>query len=92
MTDDFKGYPTSIAEVKANGARDARLWGARDVLINCLREIDEGTVAPTTLVICVALEGDRPGMVATRFWQCGPNLHVALGLLERVKTLMQEPD
>jgi hypothetical protein len=89
MTDDFAGFPQSVAERRADLADDARLWTPRDVLIACLRALDEGKHKPLAVVICMQIEGDKPGSVGTKFWQAGPNCHTNLGLLERVKTLMQ---
>lgn len=77
---DFSNHPPSIAEIRADRERDARLWTPRDALIQLLRDIDGGAVAPEALV-CVYRERLANGNTATHFVNATPDYHTALGLL-----------
>lgn len=50
MTDDFKNYPKSVAELRAdNGNLDPLT--PRDLLVSLLRDIDDGKLETSNLVI-----------------------------------------
>ena len=51
MNDDFKDYPVSVSERKADKAEDGKLWTARDALIATLRGIDDGSIKADRVVI-----------------------------------------
>lgn len=48
---DYSNHPKSISEVKGDKTGLAEDWQPRDVLINILRQIDSGEIAPTALVV-----------------------------------------
>lgn len=80
--DDFKDAPVSVAELRADKAGDGRLWTPRDALVNLLREIDRGEVAPDTLVIAFRDQG------LTRFRMACHDGATAVGVLELAKHYM----
>ena len=76
MTED----PISLGTVRAEREGNAAAWSPRDVLVDCLKRIDAGTIAPDAIVV-VWREKDGPCRTRTRFAQSGPDVHTALGLL-----------
>lgn len=86
-TEDFAAAPVSLAEVRAERSQRASDWTPRDVLVALLRDIDSGKVKADRLVVAYAeaLEG---GSTKTHFSMSVPGAHVALGLLERAKFLI----
>lgn len=47
----FAGHPQSIAELRSDKSRRADDWTPRDVLIDTLRDLDEGKISPDVLVV-----------------------------------------
>lgn len=89
--DDFSQYPKSVGEIKAEREFDGSLWTPRDALIDMLRAIDSGKIAPTELC-CVYRFKDADGDNAVRFVNAGkgPRLLI-VGMLEHAKmTLLVE--
>jgi len=75
----FAGHPKSIAEVRAAQAGDGSIWTPRDALINTLRDLDEGKIEPTDLLILFNnKEGALHHIAATR------DPTTALGLCARM--------
>lgn len=72
--DNYKDYPISVSEQRAADEHDAALWTPRDLLLSMLRDIDNGTKAPTDIVLCYA-EGENEG----GYMRAGksPNLHIS---------------
>ena len=91
MTDNFADHPMSVGEIRSDKSHRANDWTPRDVLINALRDIDEGRSKPEALIVCIR-ELTAPGCVKTNFIASAPDLHVSLGLLTAVIHRMQEPD
>lgn len=85
--DDYSEHPQSVAEIRAGKAGRARLWTPRDALIDMLRDIDSGKVAPRTLVICWS-EPDQSGEMCAYFSAAGPDIMSSLGTVEAAKTVM----
>jgi len=48
---NYKDYPKSITEIKADITHDAATWTSRDVLIELLRRIDNGE--KVSMLVCV---------------------------------------
>lgn len=85
---NFADYPESVAELKCdNGAG----WSPRDALINLLRDIDSGKIAPKSLVIC-GYEVLGKGRTATFFRNASPTIQDAVGLMEVAKADMLRKD
>ncbi len=84
MTESFKDYPKSIAEIQSDRNGDASAWSPRDVLISMLREIDNQDVAADSLVVCFREKSDGGGY-KTGFRSSGPDIHTVLGLLRLVE-------
>lgn len=79
MTEDFSKYPTTIGEAKKTD--NAADWTPRDALINVLRDIDEGVIKPTALVVSYYdSNSDKSG-----FRNASPNLTTTMGMLEMTK-------
>ena len=90
MTDSFVNAPVSINEARADKQSNASLWTVRDMLIACLRDIDNGAEYEAS-VLCLREKG-KPGEGSgykTIYWQAGPGgMHSSLGLLARVSQLI----
>jgi hypothetical protein len=87
MLDDFTDHPVSISEARASKEHDSRLWTPRDALINLLRDIDSGKVAPDALV-CVYRATDEDGDLCTRYLNATQDIDIAVGLLARGQSLL----
>ena len=90
MTDNFADHPRSVTEIKSDRTRRANDWTPRDVLIELLRKIDGGELPNLdALVVCYR---DKPenGAVKSYYSASSPDIHVSLGLIERIKHNMQE--
>ena len=89
VLDSYAEHPVSVTEVRAHKSQKAKDWTARDALIDTLRRIDSGELNPTALVICIgALNAD--GTTDTHYSNFAGNVYQTLGLLERVKYMLQE--
>jgi len=92
MSEDFSNYPTSLQETKADKADDATLWSPRDLLISMLRDLDKGIIKPVDILICWSEkfegEGESPLLRSTRYRQSVTGTYIGMGLLERVKYLI----
>ena len=80
---NYKDYPRSIAELKAEKTGNAEDWTPRDALVTLLREIDSGEASIDALVI--AYREKSEGKNKTRFLAASPDVHVTYGLLETAK-------
>ena len=80
--ENFAGHPRSVTEIRSDKSQNAADWSPRDVLINLLRQIDEGKADPTALVVAWGnIEGDT---VDTHYAASSPNGLVTLGVVARV--------
>lgn len=79
----FKDYPETVGEIRADKTQSAADWSPRDVLINVLRDIDNGKLSPTTLIVC---HDDNSGM--PHYASCAEKLSDTLGLIERIKFML----
>lgn len=48
---DFKDAPVSIAEKRSEIENDNSFWKPRDLLVQLLRQIDNGEINPTGMVV-----------------------------------------
>lgn len=78
MSDDPK--ITSLGELRAKQEGNAALWTPRDALVNALRDMDEGRVAPTALVVAMVMPR-RTGTQDSRYYVSAPSLAMALGTM-----------
>lgn len=75
---NFKEEPLSDGEkIALNGGR-AEDWTPRDVLVNILREIDQGLVDPDSLVVFVR-DPKAEMKNRIRFWVSAPDRYTAIG-------------
>jgi hypothetical protein len=79
----FADYPLTIGEAKSDKTRDGADWTPRDALISVLRDIDDGKVDLTGVVICMHF---REG--GCSFAQATPSLIHSLGIIERAKHII----
>lgn len=87
--EDFADYPRSVNELR--GTDNAADWTPREALVSLLRDIDSGVVENIdAVVICYRHKGDKPGATRTHFVNAGPDVHVAMGMMEVVKFQMME--
>jgi hypothetical protein len=82
--DSFADHPLTIGELRAEREQSGSSWRPRDALIELLRMIDQGKVAPDTIFIAYS-ESPEPGARRTSFTCAGPDPNVTLGCLERAK-------
>lgn len=88
MTDDFKNAPESLSIRRAEKAENAGLCPPREILVELLKEIDSG-LQVDLCVIAYRVAGDPPPRGRANYMQAGGvGLHDSLGLLERVKFLI----
>lgn len=87
MTESFADHPVSIAEARADRASDGSLWTPRDALISTLRDIDEGRLAPSDLVISMRVPTPELGPQAYKIStaQSTANTSLCIGILEEAK-------
>jgi hypothetical protein len=84
---NFKDYPRSLTEVKADKSQDSKDWTPRDVMIDALRKIDNGEWSCDALVIIYRDYGEN----RTTFSCSTPGgLIEAIGMLSRAEYQMHE--
>jgi hypothetical protein len=85
--ENFSNAPTSIAELRAHKAEDARKWTPRDVLVSLLRDIDKGEIAPDQLVVCMSRDNED-GSAISWYRQAVRRPYVSVGLLARIQFMI----
>lgn len=80
----FSETPVSIGELRVARTEDARDWSPKEALVQLLRRIDAGEVAPDALVIAYRMKAPD-GSICTDFSASSPDIHATLGLLEAAK-------
>lgn len=83
----FAGAPKTIGELRSDKTGNPRSWSPRDVLINMLRDIDEGQATPTVLIVAWG-HIDEAGLTSSHYTVAGGDGYTVLGLLERVKNII----
>ena len=84
MSDDFKNYPKSITELKSDRSNKASDWTPRDALIDVLRMIDSGEIAPSTLIVCYRDRNDNDDIAMPGFRVASPDPLLTLGMLSHI--------
>ena len=77
MTDNFSNYPRSIGELKSERSDKASDWTPRDVLIDVLRDIDNGKLDLDALVVVMR----QRAASGVGFRVSSPNGLTTLGML-----------
>jgi hypothetical protein len=89
---DFSQVPPSLAERRAEavgGGGDATKLKPRDALIQALRDIDTGAIAPEQVIVAYYETDPDDGTFDTGYYSAGPHVATFMaGMLERVKTLL----
>lgn len=85
--DDFANAPRSVTEIRAEREHDARKWTPRDVLINLLRDIDNGMKIDACVIFYRHVRDD--GAFGTFFSQSSPDRYVCLGVANDGLNLLQ---
>ena len=89
---NFADYPESISEKKSDAdGGNAALMKPRDALILALRRVDSGELSEVdAIVICVRQNpADKPGVTNTHYFNCSPDISVALGMLAEVQWVIR---
>ncbi len=89
--ENFKDAPQSIGEIRAEKEHRAGAQSPRDTLVSMLRQIDKGEINPEMLIVCYR-EMSSEGFPCT-FYEAGGgkgDYHIAMGLLEGVKGLLNK--
>ena len=76
----FANAPQSITEIKSDRTNDATIATPRDILIGMLRDIDNGRINPTALIVCV-----KAGDMQYKFSCASPSIQTTVYMLERTK-------
>lgn len=85
---DFKDAPPSLAIARAEKEENACLASPRDILVEMLREIDNG-MSVDLCVIAYRIPGDTGPRGRAHYFQAGGvGMHDSLGLLLRVSYMM----
>lgn len=82
-TESFSNYPRSLNEMRSRKSGNAADWAPRDALIQMLRDIDNGIIAPDALVVSFREKLDQG--FRTNFCAACPDSSVLLALLEQTK-------
>lgn len=77
IPESFANYPTQIGETTEDIASK---WTPREALISTLRDIDNGTISPETIVILFHHVNKDTGEDMTGMVNAGKNRIMALGL------------
>lgn len=86
--ESFDNHPKSLAEVRSMKSQNGADWKPRDALIDMLRRIDAGEIAPDALVIGHCQFKGKTTQVC--FNAASPDIVTTLGLLEAVKAKIWE--
>lgn len=81
--DSYANHPLSVGDIRSERSNDAKDWSPRDVLIDTLRRIDRGEVAPAALVVVMKHESDGGRMSSTETVTSSPSEDVKTALLAR---------
>lgn len=87
-TTNFADAPQTIGEARSDRSHSAADWSPRDLLINLLREIDRGELAPTALVVMYGWPDDRPGVRNVSYSTSSPDTLTTHGLVALVTAKM----
>lgn len=90
MSKDYSNEPISITAAKAEREHNSTLWTPRDALIDTLRRLDKGEITPTRIVI--AFREGEPDAPYTSYAISGHDPLQHVGMLERVKMMILDPD
>ena len=77
---EFKDFPRSVSEIRADRSENASDWTPRDAVISFLRRMDSGEIKPDALVIC-AREMTQDGATKPFFSVSSRDPHVTIGML-----------
>lgn len=90
LPDSFADHPLSITEIRSEKTHSAADWTPRDALIDTLRRIDQGEIAPTALIIAYTGKDGEGIYFGKRV--SSPDLGTALGLATRFIYKQQADD
>ena len=79
--DDFSNHPPTVGELRSGKSQSARDWKPRDVLIDVLRDIDNGKIDPKALVVCMRGVNDD-GTVSTLYRAATTDHHITVGVVQ----------
>ena len=86
--ENFAGHPETIGSIRAMKSKSGADWTPRDVLIDLLRAIDDGSLRVDTIfVACGKCDGN---LTQTSYAQSGKNLWEAQGMIETARRKMWE--
>lgn len=78
--ESFEHAPLSIGEIRSQRSWKASDWTPREALVQVLRMIDSGEIAPDAITVCWRTK-IGPGETVTGMRLAGPDIHTSLGLL-----------
>jgi hypothetical protein len=81
MADDYSEHPISLAEARADKAKDAALWKPRDAVLSVLRDIDSGAINLDHIII-IGATIDPGNDTAMTYRSSMPNAFYGVGMLQ----------
>ena len=85
MSDNFKGFPRTIGELRSDKSDNGRDWTPRDALISLLREIDSGETKATAIFICGVEQSQEGGLWRVFYRNASASQVESLGVIELSK-------
>lgn len=82
-TESFTDYPRSLNELRTARSGNAADWTPREALIQMLRDIDSGVIAPDAMIVSFREKVERG--FRTSFSAACPDSGVMIALLEQTK-------
>ncbi len=84
LPESFADEPRSITDIKADKSGNAADWTPRDALIDVLRMIDRGDIAPQTLFVGWSEVNSQGDKITTDYRNSAPTGVHTMGLLLRL--------
>lgn len=84
---DYSDAPVSVGEVRSGKSLSCTDWSPREALVQMLRAIDRGAVAPSSLIIVYNDHTDGDGKTV-HFSVASPSGVAAVGMLAYAQYLM----
>ncbi len=79
---NFANFPKSIGELRSDQQDNGALWSPRDALIDVLRDLDEGKIKTSALVVIWSEEGGDHE--ATNYRNASKSILKSIGLMAQV--------
>lgn len=89
--ENFANHPKSIGEIRAGKTDKGKDWTPRDVLIDTLRQIDEGTI-DVRYIVLTRIDNTAPDEHETHVLTNAPDVFVTAGIIGKALTIVTRGD